>query len=135
MKEQTILDVQALRLELRTLTQHLVMFYTDQKKARLNLKSAKDNAESAETIIIYEESCNPASPLKSGKNAEERKLALDYFLIDARNGKLKPFRQAVIAAEQMVADCDTEAKNIEAKIVAIKADLNACIAILGVLSA
>lgn len=135
MKEQTMLDVQALRLEFRTLTQRLVTAYTEQKDARLNLRSAKENIESAETILVYEESRNPSSDLKAGKNAEERKLALDYFLINARNGKLKSFKLAVIAAEQIVADCDTEAKNIEAKIAAIKADLNGCIAILGVLSA
>lgn len=135
MKEQTILDVQALRLELRQTTDSLIAAYKEHKDARLKLKDQKSAAESAETILIYEESRNPASDLKAGKNAEERKLALDYFLIKARDGKLKSFIQCVQAAESDIADLDAEIKSLESKIAAIKAELSGCIAILGVLSA
>lgn len=135
MKEQTILDVQALRTTLWETTGSLYAAYKEYAQAKIDLKHARDAAESAETIIIYEESCNPASPLKSGKNAEERKLALDNFLIGVRNGKLKPYTVTVSAAEVNLANWDVEIKNLEAKVTAIKADLNACIAILGVLSA
>lgn len=135
MKEQMIRDVQALRLELRQITDSLIAVYKEHKDARLKLKDQKSAAESAETILIYEESRNPASDLKSGKNAEERKLALDYFLSKARDGKLSSFIACVQAAESELSDLDAEIKSLESKISAIKAELSGCIAILGVLSA
>lgn len=97
------------------------------KRVYVAERDLKDNL----ALAIYTEMQKVDSPLKVGKNAEERGAAKDAFEIKLRKGQLKPYVDALDSAIAAKVDAETDVAMWQARFDAIRISIQGLVAILG----
>ena len=97
------------------------------KRVYMAERDLKDNL----ALAIYTEMQKVDSPLKVGKNAEERGAAKDAFEIELRKGQLKLYVDALDSAIAAKVDAETDVAMWQARFDAIRISIQGLVAILG----
>ena len=129
-KEALIREAKELSARIESTVSDLQQVYLQVKQYRRSIKERKEQWENFVTTEVFRAVMSGAI---TGKNAEERKLSTDNF-IALLKGKSGQDYDNLMAVENGIDNYQTQAKNLEIRLSAMKLEQELNIAILRALS-